>query len=284
MNIGQLKARLDSINHDIARFEQKLKTSRNALAAVEKQIAEAEKPVERFPVGSRAMMPMTVQQVCRDNTELTHLVENGYAQKIWVRECDLVPVPEPTTKDSRLLDAAVNVSDAWEAVPDYDKDLAEAVGELQEIIFGSDREVSPRKTKPLTAERIEAALRLMRFRSAGVGAAPDEWMVATGFAKDLAEKLGAVAEPDYASMVKDVPHDPAAVEPCPFDEPKPTISLYDSLRVACDEFREAVLHGRYQLAESVIDSDITNEVLGLFDDTIGAALGAATDAEKGEST
>jgi len=44
------------------------------------------------------------------------------------------------------------------------------------------------------------------------------------------------------------------------------------LREAATEFRESVLNGRDQLAENGMTSEQTNDVLGLFDDTIGAAL------------
>lgn len=38
------------------------------------------------------------------------------------------------------------------------------------------------------------------------------------------------------------------------------------------EFRDSVLNWRHQLEEGTIDSDQTNAVLGLFDDTMGNAL------------
>ena len=40
----------------------------------------------------------------------------------------------------------------------------------------------------------------------------------------------------------------------------------DSAEAAIDAIRDAVLHGRYQLAEMDIDSDTTNAVLDLIDD------------------
>lgn len=45
-----------------------------------------------------------------------------------------------------------------------------------------------------------------------------------------------------------------------------------AMEEACEEFRDAVLHQRHQLAENGMQNDQINDVLGLFDDTIGAAL------------
>ena len=44
------------------------------------------------------------------------------------------------------------------------------------------------------------------------------------------------------------------------------------LRDAADEFRDSVLNQRHGLAENGMTSDQINDVLGLFDDTIGTAL------------
>lgn len=48
---------------------------------------------------------------------------------------------------------------------------------------------------------------------------------------------------------------------------------------ACNELRDSVLNWRHQLEEGTIDSDQTNAVLGLFDDTVGQALATI---EKGD--
>lgn len=45
----------------------------------------------------------------------------------------------------------------------------------------------------------------------------------------------------------------------------------ERLVAACEDFRDSVLNQRYQLEEPCLDSDQTNAVLGLYDDTIGAA-------------
>lgn len=48
----------------------------------------------------------------------------------------------------------------------------------------------------------------------------------------------------------------------------------ETLRVACEEFRESVLHQRGPMAENGMVGDQVNDVLGLYDDTVGAALAA----------
>lgn len=45
-----------------------------------------------------------------------------------------------------------------------------------------------------------------------------------------------------------------------------------AIHAASEEFRDSVLNQRHQLAENGMDNDQVNDVLGLFDDTIGAVL------------
>jgi hypothetical protein len=57
------------------------------------------------------------------------------------------------------------------------------------------------------------------------------------------------------------------------------LEMFGELVVKANEFREAVLHERYQLAESGLDGDQVNAVLGLFDDTIGSLLARARELQ-----
>lgn len=61
------------------------------------------------------------------------------------------------------------------------------------------------------------------------------------------------------------------------DKPADDDFVNDDLLAACEDFRDSVLHGRHHL-ESVLDNDQTNAVLGLYDDTIGAAVAKAKGA------
>lgn len=50
------------------------------------------------------------------------------------------------------------------------------------------------------------------------------------------------------------------------------LSAIAEVHESCHEFRDAILNERQQMAEMDFDSDMINAVLGVYDDTIGAAL------------
>lgn len=126
---------------------------------IDRKIAEAEKPVERLPVGSSVYLKMLITAF---GSQPNLYWVGGHGLSICLRESDLVAIP-------------VFPSPQFEQA-----DLSQGV-------------VCDHGPAPLTAERIEAALREMRFRSAGVGDV-GEWMLLTDFAAALAERLGAAPD------------------------------------------------------------------------------------------
>lgn len=144
IDIDELKRQRADLAFIIADREKNLARNRAEMAALNRKIAEAEKPVERFPIGSRAMIPVTIAAINRDDAphELTHGATAVSGHELWVRESDLIaaaPVPPPLTAERieaalRALDADAEKDDDWrlDDTPNCAARIAEKLGAVAE--------------------------------------------------------------------------------------------------------------------------------------------------------